>query len=104
MASGIAQQRPGAFFLLPDEGIVGVAGGTLQPFVREAYAATVVLLSYALTNIGQQGIFAGLPADAQIIAVRVGKPGALQAFARTSFKVVDGRKISVGWHFIDEEG
>ena len=61
------------------------------------------LLSQVPVDFGQQGIFASLATDAQIIAVRFRRPGALQTLAHKSLIVIDRRKISVAGYVIHEQ-
>src|SRR5712664_2707448 len=61
------------------------------------------LLAESVADLGKQRVFAGFGADAQIIAVRFGEPGALETFPRTSLEVIDRRKIAEGGDIIHEE-
>jgi hypothetical protein len=47
------------------------------------------LLTESSVDFGQQWVFTGLAADAQVIAVRIRKPGTLQTLAYASLIIID---------------
>src|SRR5882672_2780296 len=80
-----------------------VALSSDTPGSRTLLAFDGFLLPEAAVDLGKQRVFAGLAADAQIIAVRFRKPRAFQTFPHTSLEVIDGRKITEGGDIIHEE-
>jgi hypothetical protein len=54
-------------------------------------------------NVGQQRVFAGLPADVEIGTIGLREAGTLEPFAHTSLVVIGGGKVSEGGNVILED-
>src|SRR6266478_8194224 len=79
------------------------SGNSPRVGIRDPVLNGAFLLTEAAVDLGKQRIFAGLAADAQIVAVRFREPGALETFPGAPLEVIDGGKIAEGRDIIHEE-